>query len=302
MTISARDLSLRQLEYVVAVADTLGFHRAAERCHVSQPTLSAQIKQLEGLLGLTLFERDKRRVIVTEAGAAVVVEARRVLVAAGDLVAAARRVAAPGTGTLRVGILPTIAPYALHRFVPAAKARFPHLRLVFREAKTEELLAALREGQLDAGVLALEANLGLDDWASAIIERDPFVVALPKGHPLARRKLVRPSDLDALRVLLLDDGHCFRTQALALCQTTGATEGDLRATSLTTLVQMVASGDDATLLPAMAVAVENRAHQIEVRPFAKGGPHRTVALLWRAQSPSGNTLRALAAAFRSAVA
>ncbi len=299
MAISAQDLSPRQLQYVVAIAETLGFHKAAERCHVSQPTLSAQVKQLEDVLGVQLFERDRRRVLITAAGAVVIAHARRVLLEIDDLIAAAKELTEPRSGTFRIGIIPTIAPYLLPDVVPAVRKRFPKLQLVFREEKTDAVVADLREGRLDAGLLALEADIG--EWASGRIADDPFVVALPKGHALARRKRIAPSALEDEKVLLLDEGHCFRTQALSVCERAGTKETELRATSLSTLAQMVSSGAGVTLLPQIAIAVENRRGQLEIRAFTTPAPHRTIALIWRPQSPFGETFRDLANVFRSAV-
>jgi LysR family hydrogen peroxide-inducible transcriptional activator len=299
MAVSAHDLSSRQLEYVVAVAETLGFHKAAERCHVSQPTLSAQVKQLEDVLGVRLFERDRRRVLVTAAGAVVVAHARRVLLEVDDLIAAAKVLGEPRTGTFRVGVIPTIAPYLLPEVVPAVRARYPRLQLFFREEKTEAVIADLREGRLDAGLVALEADIG--EWSVGRISTDPFVVALPPGHPLARKKRIAARDLEGENVLLLDEGHCFRAQALEVCDRAGAEENELRATSLSTLAQMVSSGAGITLLPRIAVSVENRRGQLEVRPFVAPAPHRTIALIWRPQSPFAGTFRELAGVFRRAV-
>jgi LysR family hydrogen peroxide-inducible transcriptional activator len=299
MTVSPQDLSPRQLQYVVAVAETLGFHKAAERCHVSQPTLSAQVKQLEDVLGVQLFERDRRRVLLTAAGTVVLAHARRILLEIDDMIAAAKQLAEPCSGTFRIGVIPTIAPYLLPDVVPAVRARFPKLQLVFREEKTDVVVADLREGRLDAGLLALEADIG--EWSSGCIVADPFVVAVPKGHPLARKKRIGASDLEGERVLLLDEGHCFRAQALSVCNQAGAQETALRATSLSTLAQMVSSGLAITLLPQIAVAVENRRGQLEVRPFASPAPHRTIALIWRPQSPFAETFRELTDVFRSAL-
>jgi LysR family hydrogen peroxide-inducible transcriptional activator len=299
MTISPQDLSLRQLQYVVAVAETLGFHKAADRCHVSQPTLSAQVKQLEDVLGVQIFERDRRRVLLTEAGAVVVAHARRVLLEIGDIIAGARQLREPRSGTFRIGVIPTIAPYLLPDVVPAARARYPKLQLVFREEKTDAVVADLREGRIDAGLLALEADIG--EWASGLVTSDPFVVALPKGHPLARKKHIAASDLDDEPVLLLDEGHCFRAQVLSVCNRAGGKETELRATSLSTLAQMVSSGSGITLLPQIAVAVENRRGQLDVRPFTSPAPRRTIALIWRPQSPFADTFHELAEVFRAAL-
>ena len=215
------------------------------------------------------------------------------------MIAAAKQLIEPCSGAFRIGVIPTVAPYLLPDVVPAVRARYPKLQLVFREEKTDAVVADLRAGRLDAGLLALEADIG--EWASGRIADDPFVVALPEGHRLARKKRLAPSDLDDENVLLLDEGHCFRAQALSICNRAGAKESELRATSLSTLAQMVSSGSGITLLPQIAVAVENRRGQLEVRPFTSPVPHRTIALIWRPQSPFAETFRDLAEVFRSAL-
>lgn len=293
------DLSIRQLQYVVAVADTLGFHRAAARCHVSQPTLSTQLRQLEELLGVTLFERDKRRVLVTPAGERLVARARRVLVELEDLLEVAARIREPFSGVLRLGIIPTIAPYVLPEVAPALHARFPKLQIVYQEQKTATIVADLVEGRLDAGFVALEADLaGCDKLEIAV---DPFVVALSPTHPLAAKKKIAEADLDGETVLLLDDGHCFRTQALAVCGRASAREASMRATSLGTLVQMVATGSALTLLPRTAVAVENRRAQLEIRPFSRPEPRRTLGLAWRHGSPVAALVPELATTIKASL-
>jgi len=293
------DLSLRQLEYIVAVADTLGFHKAAASCHVSQPTLSAQVQLLEGVLGVRLFERDRRRVLVTPAGSELVARARRVLLETEDLIAAATRAQTPFAGTLRVGVIPTLAPYLLPEVTPAITQRYPGLALVYREEKTADIVRALEEGTLDAGIAALEADLG--GAAYAEVARDDFVVALPKNHALAKRKQLTLSELEDERVLLLDEGHCFREQALSLCAKAHADVASFRATSLATLAQMVSSGAGVTLLPALAVPVENRRGQLEIRPFAKPVPRRTIVLVWRKSSPFGAAFTELAGVLERAL-
>lgn len=289
---------MRQLQYVVAVADTLGFRRAAERCGVSQPTLSAQIQHLEDVLGVKLFERDRSGVLLTAAGQEVVMRARRVLVETEDLLAVATRARDPFAGTFRVGVIPTIAPYFLPEVTQVLAKNYPKLRLVFREEKTEDTVRDLWAGTLDAGLVALEADLG--DLEQAEVMRDPFVVALPKAHPLAKKKKIAQADLDDEDVLLLEDGHCLRSQALAVCSKAGAHEMDLRATSLATLVQMVAGSKAVTLLPDLALSVENRRAQLEIRPFVSPAPFRTIGLVWRPRSPFGDAFRQTAATLRSA--
>lgn len=292
ITALPHDVSLRQLQYVVAIADTLGFHRAAARCGVSQPTLSAQVQKLEELLGVRVFERDKRKVRVTAAGEIVVCHAREVLVALDDLLAAVADAKDPFTGTFRVGVIPTVAPYLLPFVTPAVAARWPRLRLVLVEAKTDALLADLRAGALDAGLLALVD--GMDDLEHAVVVEDPFVAAVPRAHALARKKSVTLADLEDEPVLLLEDGHCLRTQALALCRRARVADADLRATSLATLVQMVSSGSGVTLLPSIAVDVENRRGQLAILPLAGHHRGRTLCLAWRRSAPVGRAMRELA--------
>jgi DNA-binding transcriptional LysR family regulator len=191
------------------------------------------------MLGLTLFERDRRRVLPTPAGAAMITLMRRLLVDADALLDASRRAGDPFTGTLRIGVIPTISPYLLPRLTPAFRHRFPKLTTIWTEEKTPVLMARLAAGTLDAAVLALEAELG--EVEHEVVARDPFVLATPTGHALAHgRKPVRESELAGESVLLLDEGHCFRTQALAFCSRAEAHEMAFRATSLGTLAQMVA--------------------------------------------------------------
>jgi len=297
---NANDLSLRQLQYVVAVADSLGFHKAAAACHVSQPTLSAQVALLESVLGVRLFERDRRKVLVTAAGAELVTRARRVLVEVDDLIALATRAHAPFSGALRLGVIPTLAPYLLPEVTPTIKKKYPALALEFHEEKTADIVRGLAEGTLDAGIVAEEAELG--DAAHAEILRDDFVVALPKQHPLAKKSKLTLADLDDETVLLLDEGHCFRDQALALCAKANVDIANFRATSLATLAQMVSSGAGITLLPTLAVPVENRRSQLEIRPFARPAPRRTVVLVWRKSSPFGAAFVEFAGVLEQALA
>jgi LysR family hydrogen peroxide-inducible transcriptional activator len=293
---NAADLSVRQLQYVVAVADTLGFHRAAAKCHVSQPALSAQIQQVESVLGVALFERGSRRVLVTAAGRDVVARARRILLELDELLMAARRAREPLTGTLRIAVIPTVAPYLLPEVAPTVAARYPKLALHYREEKTPDIVRLLRDGSIDAGIVALEADLG--DCAHAELGTDEFVAALPKGHPLAKKKSLSLSDLEDALVLLLEEGHCFRSQALALCEKARARECPFRATSLATLAQMVSGGVGVTLLPALSVPVENRRGQLEIRHLGKPSPSRTIALIWRPRAPFADGLAELAQALR----
>lgn len=291
--------SLRQLQYAVAVADERHFRRAAERCHVSQPSLSAQLAELEGALGVRLFERDRRGVLPTRAGEELVARARRVLLEAADLAQAAAGLRDPLAGRLRVGILPTVSPYLLPAVVPALRARFPRLAVAWLEEKTETLVRELHAGTLDAAVVALEADLG--DVAHATLAEDAFVLAAPRDHALGRvRGPARREELRGASVLLLDDGHCFREQALEFCRAARAQELAFRATSLATLVQMVRSGAGVTILPELGAWAEAARADLVLRPFAPPVPHRTLALAWRRTSPADEALREIAGCLRQA--
>ncbi|MCA9706044.1 MAG: LysR family transcriptional regulator [Myxococcales bacterium] len=294
MNTAPHPFTLRQLQYAATLGETLSFRRAAERCHVSQPSLSAQLAQLEEALGVRLFERDRRRVLITAAGEAVLERARRLLLEADDLLAAAQRAGDPLVGTLRLGVIPTISPYLLPLATPALRADFPRLVAVWTEDKTEALVEALDAGALDAALLALEAELG--ELEHAVVAVDPFVLAVRPDDPLAAGSgPVRRSALDDVEVLLLDDGHCFRTQALEYCSRTHTRELEFRATSLTTLTQMVAGGAGVTLLPALAVPTEAHRAGLAIRELAAPVPARTIALVWRRRSPLGPALERLAA-------
>jgi LysR family hydrogen peroxide-inducible transcriptional activator len=291
--------SLRQLQYLVAVAEARSFRGAAALCRVSQPSLSAQIAALERALGVRLYERDRRNVRPTAAGQELCARAGRVLVEADDVLEASVRLGDPLAGTLRLGVLPTIAPYLLPEVVPALRRRHPRLDLRWTEEKTEGLIAALRGGGLDAALLALEARLG--ELERAVIGPDPFVLAAAPDHPLVRgRGPLHLGDLGGARVLLLDEGHCLREQALAVCAAGKAEEQGFRATSLGTLAQMVAQGAGVTLLPALAVAVEAQRAGLATRRFAAPAPHRTLGLCWRRNAALAPALAEVAGTLRAA--
>lgn len=291
--------TLRQLQYAVAVADTGRFRRAAEQCHVSQPSLSAQLAQLEIALGARLFERNRQRVLLTPAGEQLVARARQVLTGADDLILAARQLQDPLLGTLRIGVIPTVAPYLLPEVAPALRAQYPRLTVQWTEDRTAALLRDIDRGRLDAILLAQVA--GMEHLEHELVADDEFVLAGPKRHALAsRRAPVQSAELEGQPVLLLEDGHCFRDQALALCAGTGAREADFRGTSLSTLALMVAGGAGVTLLPTLALSVENRRGDLAIRRFARPAPRRTIVLAWRAQSPAASGMRDLAKTLRTA--
>jgi LysR family hydrogen peroxide-inducible transcriptional activator len=301
MRLSPHPFTLRQLQYVVAVADEKSFRRAAALCHVSQPSLSAQIAQVEDAIGAQLFERDRRHVRLTPAGEDVTARARALLVSADDLVDVATRFSDPFSGTLRIGAIPTIAPYLLPEVAAALRAKYPSLTVVWVEDRTAGLATRLAAAELDAALVALVPELS--SFEHAEIGRDPFLLATPPGHALsASSRPARAEDIDGERVLLLDDGHCFREQALAFCARSGASELGFRATSLATLTQMVAGGTGVTLLPRLAAATENRLGELHLRAISPRTPSRTLALVWRKGSPMHDALGQIAGAMRAAYA
>ncbi len=286
--------TVRQLECVVAVADHGTFRGAAASLGVSQPGLSAHVAQLERDLGIQIFERDRRRVLVTPAGEALIAQARAALIAADGAIEIARGAAEPLAGPLRIGVIPTVAPYLLPRALPAVRARFPRLRPALREDQTARVLRQLDDGTLDCAIVALPVP---GDLTAAPLYREEFLLAVPASSALAGRRRARDADLDGETLLLLEDGHCLRDQALSVCHGRGAVEETgLQATSLPTLVQMVASGMGVTLLPEMAAAVlapRPSSGVVTIR-FAPPAPGRTVGLVWRTSSARLRELRLLA--------
>lgn len=285
MAIDISAVTLTELRYAVAVADHRHFGRAAAACFVTQPTLSAQVGKLERSLGVRLFERSSQSVHLTGEGEEIVREARAVLAAAERILEVARSKNEPMTGTWRLGVIPTLAPYLLPWLAPRLREAFPRLRLVFREMKTADVLTEIAARKIDCGMLALPV-----DAANLTVEPvfdEPFFLIVPAEHELARKKSVREADLAGERVLLLDEGHCLREQALSICTRAGAIdgtgEGDFRATSLSTLRHMVASGMGITLLPALALR-DGDAGTATV-PFTEPAPFRRMAIVWRASHP-----------------
>ena len=277
--------TLRQLEYIVAIADEGSFSAAARACGVSQPGLSAQVIRLEEVLDVSLFELRPRSVVPTRTGLDVIEAARAVLAAHERLVGLARASQDPLAGTIHLGVIPTIAPYLLPRIMPSLGEAFPDLRLLLREERTETLRELLLAGDLDLALVALEADL--DGLVAEALGRDAFLLAVPQNHHLASRRHANAEDLMGEDVLLLDDGHCLREQTRPICDAAGACElGDFRATSLSTLIQMIAAGVGSTLLPEMAVKTESGGlEEVAVVPFSDDGVGRTIALVWRPSTP-----------------
>jgi LysR family hydrogen peroxide-inducible transcriptional activator len=293
-------MTLQELRYLVAVAEEGQVARAAERCHVGQPTLSTQLKKLEDTLGVQLFERGPRGLTPTAAGAPIIAQARVVLEEADKLRTLARAAQDPMTGPLRLGAIPTLGPYLLPHLLPVIRKTYPQLRLLLSEHLTAQLLEALHAHTLDGALLALPvAAEGLEVME---LFREPFELALPTGHALARKKQVQPQDLENECLLLLEEGHCLRDQALDVC---GAKKNqsreEVQATSLETLRQMVAAGIGCTLLPQLSTQGGARPDKrlIELRPFARPTPTRLIGLLWRARGARAEAARRLGELIRA---
>ena len=293
-------MTLQELRYLVAVAEEGQVARAAERCHVGQPTLSTQLKKLEDTLGVKLFERGPRGLKPTAAGAPIIAQARVVLEEAEKLRTLARATQDPMVGTLRLGAIPTLGPYLLPHLLPAIRKTYPKLRLLLSEHLTGQLLEALHRHTLDAALLALPvAHEGLELME---LFREPFELALPVGHRLTKKKHAQPHDLTDENLLLLAEGHCLRDQALDVC---GAKKSESReevqATSLETLRQMVAAGIGCTLLPQLSTQGGARPDKrlIELRPFARPAPTRLIGLVWRARGARAEAARRLGELIRT---
>ena len=293
-----RRMNLRDLKYLVALAEHRHFGRAAEASFVSQPTLSTQIRKLEDELGVTLIERAPRRVMLTPIGLEIAERARSVIAEVEAMSELARRSRDPEAGSVRLGLFPTLGPYLLPHVLPKVRERFPRLELLLVEEKTDVILQRLRDGKLDAGILALP----LHDEQLRIepLFDEPFMLAVPQGHPMASKPALDTDDLRDADLLLLEEGHCLRDQALDVCRLAGAGEREgFRATSLETLRQMVAAGVGMTLLPMLAVQPPVPASpDIALLRFAGDAPHRRIAMVWRRSSAMDGFLTQLAAVFR----
>ncbi|WP_209777015.1 LysR substrate-binding domain-containing protein [Azospirillum agricola] len=289
-------LSLRDLEYVVAVDEQRHFGRAAERCAVSQPSLSAQIRKLEEVLGVTLFERTSRRVLPTQPGELVIRQARIVLEEARRLLTLARGMEGALAGDLAIGAIQTLGPYLFPHALPVMRRHLPDARLILSEGRTDGLLDELREGRIDAVLLALPVEG--DGFATEALFFEPFLLAHPAGHRLEELPSIALADLDPSELVLLEEGHCLRDQALAAC---GATARGMRhATGLETLRHMVAAGAGYTLMPQLAAGEGTTVGGlIAYRPFEGEPPGRRVGLVWRASDPRGPGFRALAERLRA---
>jgi LysR family hydrogen peroxide-inducible transcriptional activator len=277
-------MNLKDLKYLVALADTGHFGKAAERTFVSQPTLSAQLKKLEEYLGVKLVERQPKNVQLTDVGKQVVIRARRMLEQGDEIVALARNNTDPLSGRLKMALIPTVGPYLLPRVMQKIRKAVPNLGLMLYEYQTEPLLKRLRDGDIDLGIIALPTDQeGLE---SRVLYQEDFMLAVPQQHALAGKSTIRIQDLKGQALLLLEDGHCLREQALEVCSRVGVHEvEDFRATSLETLRQMVVAGLGITLLPELAVDAPFGAQRgLTTRSFANPAPSRTVGAVWRKSS------------------
>jgi LysR family transcriptional regulator, hydrogen peroxide-inducible genes activator len=293
-------VTLTELRYLVALANRAHFGRAAEDCHVTQPTLSTQIRKLEEYLGVTLIERNAKAFSLTPAGHEVVEKARRILGQVDALVASTRRPQEPLTGPLNLGVIPSLAPYLLPRLLPLIKKHYPRLQLVVHEDLTEHLTERLRTHQIDSALLALPLDGG--DFEEIPLFDEPFWFACPAQHPLAALKSVSEADLCDVPLLLLADGHCLRGQALAACGRTDDDDeriDDFRAASLETICQLVAAGFGCTLLPALAIRSPQEAGpSFAIRPLRSPKASRRIGLVWRRSDRRSQELALLAALLR----
>jgi LysR family hydrogen peroxide-inducible transcriptional activator len=284
--------SLQQLRFLCALAERGHFGRAAESCAVTQSTLSGGIKELEARLGVALFERSHRHVMMTPLGKEIAARAQRLLVDAEELVGLARSAQEPLSGPLRFGVIPTVGPYVLPALLQHLGTALPKLKLYVREAQTAVLLDKLAGGELDILLVAIPYELG--DVEAMEITEDPIVVAMPRNHPLGHHKVVSRDDLAREQLLLIEDGHCLRTHSLQACRIADPARNEVfQATSLRTLVQMVAAELGVTLVPQIAVDSELASSNVVIRPLSPDKPFRTLVLAWRPTSSRGAEFRML---------
>jgi len=279
----AYGMNLRDLKYLVAVADNKHFGKAAKISHVSQPALSMQVQKLESELGVQLLERTNKTVMVTEIGKDIVERARKIIQETEEIKAIAKTHQDPFAGRIRLGAFPTLAPYFFPTIVPKISKALPKLKLFLVEEKTEQLLDQLKNGTLDAAIIALPVHG--EQLQTLPLFEDEFLLAVHAKHHLAKRKRVDQSNLEGEPLLLLEEGHCLRNHALVVCSLmqTGEVQ-DFRATSLETLRQMVASSIGITLIPKIAV---QKHKDISYIPFTAPAPSRTIVLVWRKTSARG---------------
>ena len=277
-------MNLKELEYLIAVDDERHFHRAAEKCFVSQPTLSGQLKKLEDELGVLLVERNNRQVSMTEVGKEVALRARTIIAGVKEIKTLAQTYHDPMVGELRVGIIPTVAPYLLPIIMPPLNKHFPTLKIWLYEYQTHVLLEKLRNADLDCLILALPIEK--HEFVEQDLFREPFRLAVKKGQKLAKQKLINMSDIAHQELLLLEEGHCLREHVLDACVLAGVQEkGQYQATSLETLRHMIGEGMGMTLMPELAVPTKTtKADSIRYLEFSDPKPNRRIGMLYRKNS------------------
>ncbi|MDP2432712.1 MAG: LysR substrate-binding domain-containing protein [Pseudomonadota bacterium] len=284
-------MTLQELRYLVALADCGHFGQAAEACCVSQSTLSTGVKKLEDFLGVIVFDRSLKRVTPTPTGHEIVESARRIVEEAARIRELASYTKDPMGRTVHLGVIPTLGPYYLPHVLTEVRAAYPKLRLLLREEMTPHMLGHLAEGKLDAGLLALPISDPSLEVVPLFVE--PFLAAVPADHPLADSAEVNIDELARAGLLLLEEGHCLRDQALEACHLQGLKSEEIRATSLETLRQMVAMGLGVTLIPTLA-SVSPSGQQVVLKPIGEPGASRTIGLVWRRRSPLAHTMARLA--------
>jgi LysR family hydrogen peroxide-inducible transcriptional activator len=291
-------MTLQELRYLVALADCGHFGQAAEACFVSQSTLSTGLKKLEDYLGVVVFDRSLKRVTPTPIGREIVESARRIVDEAARIREVASYAKDPMDRTLHLGVIPTLGPYYLPHVLTQVRVAYPKLRLLLREEMTPHMLEHLADGKLEAGLLALPIDDSNLEVAPLFVE--PFLAAVPGGHPLAKLKSVNIDELAAAGLMLLEEGHCLRDQALEACHLQGIKSEEIRATSLETLRQMVAMGLGVTLIPALAGAgINATGEQVMLKPISKPGAARSIGLVWRRRSPMAASIERLAEILRA---
>jgi LysR family hydrogen peroxide-inducible transcriptional activator len=284
-------MNIRDLRYFVILAETKHFGEAAKRCFVSQPTLSMQIKKLEEELGVALFERTNKQVFLTDHGQSLLPTAKKILLLVSELKESALYLNNPFAGELRLGAIPTVAPYLLPIIMPVLKQHFPQLKIWLVEEQTKNLIDKLENGELDAAIMAEPIE---GSFAFQCLYKEDFYFACAKAHPLAQHHRISTSDLASQQLLLLEEGHCLRDQAMAVCHMAHANDiADFTATSLETLRLMVQSGMGVTLLPGLSV-VTHASDLLKYIPFEEPVPSRTLSLFWRSSSPKELCLQAIA--------
>jgi len=279
-------MNLRDLKYIVEVAREKNFARASEKVFVSQPALSMQIKKLEETLGVEIFERDKQNFLITPVGAEIIKKAEIILQESEEIKMIAKNSKDPHKGEIRIGAFPTVASYFLPNFIKNIHKKFPHLKIFLIEAKSEELITKLRSGEIDCCLLAMPIKD--DNLIGEKIFSEKFLLATPKGHPFSKKSKIQIKELKKQELMLLEDGHCMRDQALEICSMVKAFENkDFKATSLETLRQMVANGTGITLMPEIAVRNDDKISYVKIF----NAPFRTIGIHYRKSSVQKNLIK-----------